>query len=410
MGIECEELAATFLLIFFAQSLPAQSTFTKPSEAYEFAQRPMTEWMAAIHSGKEPVTRTAPSGLVRQRAKALCLTFPLESVTGEELYWLAKLCDRDPQKSLLAVERYLSGRELAHRAEARLLLAMGQVRATGNWESAWGTFRTMLQEDPIPPAQPLPDVAIDLDAAIDDEARTNPKKALEWSKERYALLLERSHNLKPDVPPFSYSFVLSAGSDLVHRLYLASDTAQALKILDEMNSNAQHHPDGSNGWGAEELHWANLEMHPASAINVLKHFGTNSGAEVIQQGRVEVVSFFFLGCAPCVSELPHLNELQKRYGTKKLLVTDVTTYKANSYLSPSTDSNIETSLEKARLENAPDIGFVITSDETLATYGIHGFPTVAIVDKLGRLRYVGREINFDDDDSMGALIHTLIEE
>jgi hypothetical protein len=111
-----------------------------------------------------------------------------------------------------------------------------------------------------------------------------------------------------------------------------------------------------------------------------------------------------------VSELPHLNELQKRYGTKKLLVTDVTTYKANSYLSPSTDSNIETSLEKARLENAPDIGFVITSDETLATYGIHRFPTVAIVDKLGRLRYVGREINFDDDDSMGALIHTLIEE
>jgi hypothetical protein len=35
---------------------------------------------------------------------------------------------------------------------------------------------------------------------------------------------------------------------------------------------------------------------------------------------------------------------------------------------------------------------------------------VAIVDKMGRLRYVGRDINFEDDDSIGLLIHKLIEE
>jgi hypothetical protein len=111
-----------------------------------------------------------------------------------------------------------------------------------------------------------------------------------------------------------------------------------------------------------------------------------------------------------VEELPNLNALQKRYGTKKLLVTDVTTYKANSYLTPSTPSNVEASLEKARLEKAPRIGFVITSDETLASYGVKAFPVVAIVDKRGTLRYIGRDVDLEDDDSAGQLIHELIEE
>jgi hypothetical protein len=59
---------------------------------------------------------------------------------------------------------------------------------------------------------------------------------------------------------------------------------------------------------------------------------------------------------------------------------------------------------------APGIGVVMTSDETRASYGVNGFPVVAIVDKLGRLRYVGRDTNFEDDDSVGLLIHKLIEE
>jgi hypothetical protein len=109
-------------------------------------------------------------------------------------------------------------------------------------------------------------------------------------------------------------------------------------------------------------------------------------------------------------ELPHLDALQERYGMQKLLVTDITTYKTNSYLIPSTHSNIEASLEKARLEKAPRIGVLITSDETLASYGISEFPVVAVVDKMGRLRYIGTDAEYEDDDSVGQLIHKLIEE
>jgi thiol-disulfide isomerase/thioredoxin len=98
-----------------------------------------------------------------------------------------------------------------------------------------------------------------------------------------------------------------------------------------------------------------------------------SSSSLIQPGRVEVLSFFFLGCAPCMRELSELNTLQDRYGKKKLVATAVTTYKSNSHLNPPTHSNIETSVKRTVAETAPGVAVVITTDETLATYGVNGF-------------------------------------
>ena len=341
---------------------------------------------------------------MRRRFKALCPSFSLDSVSREEIYWLAELCEQDHEKALLAVQRYLTGSELAHGPDARLLLARLQMRTSGNWEAAWGTIQTILREDPLRTADSQ------IDVAIDDEAGTDPKTALEWSKERYAILLDRDQAAKPGISPELPGLVLHTGCDLVHRYYLAGQTEHAARVLAEMNGFVNSHPDEPSGWGAKELHWANLEMHAAPPVTVLKMLGGNSSFGLIRPGRVEVISFFFLGCSPCMYELPHLDALQERYGMQKLLVTDITTYKTNSYLIPSTHSNIEASLEKARLEKAPRIGVLITSDETLASYGISEFPVVAVVDKMGRLRYIGTDAEYEDDDSVGQLIHKLIEE
>jgi thiol-disulfide isomerase/thioredoxin len=375
----------------------------KPSEAYEFAYQPAAEWEEAVHAHKVPAHQVRPDDVAKQRAEALCPSFAIEDVSGEELYWLAKLCQRDHAKALTALHRYLAGSELAHGPDARLLLAVLQMRTTGTWEAAWGTIRTLLQEDPIEPVQGQ------IDGAIDDEATANPQEALKWSEERYAILLDRSQADKPGMPPVSPRFALIAGSDLVHRYYLAGQTDKAMKLLEEMNGFAESHPEAAQGWGAEDLHWANLEMHPAPPVAVVKLLGRTTPSRLIQTGRVELVSFFLLGCAPCMSELPSLNALQKRYG-RKLLVTDVTAYALNSYLEPPTHSNIEASIERVLLKKAPGIEVAITSDTTLATYGIHSYPVVALVDKMGRLRYVGHDVTFEDDDPIGFLIRKLIQE
>jgi hypothetical protein len=112
----------------------------------------------------------------------------------------------------------------------------------------------------------------------------------------------------------------------------------------------------------------------------------------------------------CVDELSELSELAKRYRGKRLLVAGVTTYKANSYLTPSTHANIENQIEKERRARAPNLPFVITSETSLADYGVEAYPVVAVVDKTGTLRYIGRSMDFDDDDPLGHLIHKLVKE
>ena len=386
------------------QFASAPTTFTKPSEAYEYARRPKTEWEAALQAHKQPTLPTLPGDIVARRSKPLCPLFAVENESGEELYWLAQLCIDDNDKATVAVLRYLAGNDLLHGPDARLLLAILQMQKNHNWEDAWQTIRTILQEDPIGPVQSQ------IDVAIDDEADEHPERGRDWSEQRYTLLLDRRRTEKPGAVPVPYSFVLSAGSDLVHRCYLAGDSAQATKVLDEMNSYVTSHAGEATGWGAEELHWANLEMQAAPEVAVLKTLGGKADSNVIRAGRVEVISFFSLGCAPCLRELSELNALQRRYGEKRLQVTAVTTYEKNSYLTPFTHSNIEVSLEKARQKSSQRIAMVLTTEGTLQSYGVQGFPAVALVDKMGRLRYIGRDINFEDDDSLGILIHKLIEE
>jgi thiol-disulfide isomerase/thioredoxin len=145
-------------------------------------------------------------------------------------------------------------------------------------------------------------------------------------------------------------------------------------------------------------------------ITAVKMLRGDFSPDLIRPGRVGLISFFFLGCYPCMQELPHLEALQKRYGEKKLLVTGVTSYKVNLYTTGSDHSEIDAAVEKALLEGAPSIGVVITSDETLASFGVKAFPVVAVVDKLGKLRYIGNDANLEEDDPVGSLIRELIEE
>ena len=193
------------LTFLTGQSSLDPPAFTKPSEAYQFARQPLTEWEAALRAHKQPATKTLPGNIVEERGKALCPRFSLDTVSGEELYWLAKLCEANYPKALLAVQRYLQGQKLEHGPDARVLPAVLQMRTTGNWEASWATIQNILKEDPIEP------VYSQIDVAVDDEASTAPEKALGWSDERYAILLDRTKADMKGVSPSLTSCMLRAG-------------------------------------------------------------------------------------------------------------------------------------------------------------------------------------------------------
>lgn len=327
--------------------------------------------------------------------------FAVEKQSGEELYYLALLCRdaSDWQRSQIVIEHYLAVPAPPHVAEARLLLAF-LYRMQSQPDKAWQVLHVALEEDPI-----QSNMCSMVDTLIEDEP--NEAKALDRSAERYSILLKRVDNPKPDAAKVPYQWLVLAGTNLVHLYYLSERNDEAQKVLGQLNHLKEAHPNEVGGWAAEELHWANLEMRPAPSIPIRKLVSQKPISGLIQKGRVEVISFFFLGCAPCLGELPALNDLQKRHDNSKVLVADVTTYKANSF-PQRTQSKIEGALKETRRKKAPAVSMVVTSDETLADYGIHGFPVIAVIDKSGRLRYMGRDISFDEDDPVGHLVAKLV--
>jgi len=78
-------MALCVLTFLTGQSSLDPPAFTKPSEAYQFARQPLTEWEAALRAHKQPATKTLPGNIVEERGKALCPRFSLDTVSGEEL-------------------------------------------------------------------------------------------------------------------------------------------------------------------------------------------------------------------------------------------------------------------------------------------------------------------------------------
>lgn len=396
-------------LIFFSPAGTERTVphFSSPSHAWAYVNEPKDEWEKALKAGKVPKSSTPVAGEIQRRAREQCQAFELDSVSGEGLYWLAKLCENAGMfpKGLAAAENYLAGTNSAQKVEAHLLLAGLQMRTTGNWEAAWTTYRTILQADPISAEQELA-----VRVAIGEEADTNEATALTWSQERYSILLDRASNFKPGTDPLPYVWILMAGGDLVHRYYIAGQTDKARALLAELNQLKAAHPEGATGWAADYLNAANMEMNPAPQIPVLTAIGRQPGSNLVQKGRVEVVHFIFLRCSPCVTQLKYLDSLQKRYGKENLLVTNVTTYQAALQPDTPPHSDVDSALEKTRKKESPHLAMVVAPEKTLADYQVKSFPVLAIIDKEGRLRFEGIPDGFDEGEELDRLVRKLLAE
>lgn len=99
------------------------------------------------------------------------------------------------------------------------------------------------------------------------------------------------------------------------------------------------------------------------------------------RGRVVVVEFWTFGCYNCRNTLPSVKTWDARYREKGLTVVGVH--------SPEYDE--EKDLLKLRREVAElEITFPVVTDNDYATwraYDVHAWPTLFVLDKLGRIRW-----------------------
>jgi len=100
------------------------------------------------------------------------------------------------------------------------------------------------------------------------------------------------------------------------------------------------------------------------------------------RGHVVLVEFWTFGCYNCRNTLPSVKEWDARYRERGLTIVGVHT--------PETDS--EYSIENVRRE-VPGLGIkypVVTDNDyiTWKAYGVEAWPTILVIDKLGRIRWL----------------------
>jgi len=114
-----------------------------------------------------------------------------------------------------------------------------------------------------------------------------------------------------------------------------------------------------------------------------------------EKGKLYVVEFWATWCGPCIANMPHLTELQKEYAEAGLTVVSVT--------SVDQKGNTLEAVQKLLEEKGDEIGYTVAWDKQRATNdaymrasGQSGIPCAFVIDKQGRIAYIGHPVFIED--------------
>ncbi len=114
------------------------------------------------------------------------------------------------------------------------------------------------------------------------------------------------------------------------------------------------------------------KVEPAAAFSVTDLAGNTYSLEELK-GKVVVLNFWFIGCAPCRIEIPGLNEMIKHYDKEQVV-----------FIAFALDGKEEL---KKFLEEIPfDYQIIPEAFAQADAYKVQGYPTHVILDKRGNIR------------------------
>ena len=129
---------------------------------------------------------------------------------------------------------------------------------------------------------------------------------------------------------------------------------------------------------------------------------TTSGQQVSLEnyrGHVLVMDFFATWCHPCLESIPHLVEMNRKYGKQGLQV-----------LGMSADDGGLRLVKAFADEQHINYPIAITGESTLIDYGVRSVPVMIIIDKKGRVAEIFRGFTDEVGRSSEKLIKKLLAE
>jgi peroxiredoxin len=129
---------------------------------------------------------------------------------------------------------------------------------------------------------------------------------------------------------------------------------------------------------------------------------TISGQQVSLEnyrGRVLVLDFFATWCQPCRISIPHLVEMNRKYGNQGLYV-----------LGMSADDDGERVVKAFADRNRITYPIALAGESTLVDFGVRSVPVMFVIDKKGRVAEVFRGFTDEVGRSSELLIKKLLAE
>ena len=110
-----------------------------------------------------------------------------------------------------------------------------------------------------------------------------------------------------------------------------------------------------------------------------------------KKGQVYVVEFWATWCLPCIAGMPHLSELARKY--KK----DITVLGVSILERPATTMSV---IEEFVAKQGDKMDYIVAAESDklmaqnwLSAFGIRGIPTAFVIDKQGRVAWIGLPAN-----------------
>lgn len=139
----------------------------------------------------------------------------------------------------------------------------------------------------------------------------------------------------------------------------------------------------------EKVHGqSNIKVGESAPIINITHWVKNEPSDKNLSDKFIVLEFWATWCGPCIAAVPHMNEIQKKYGQNNL------------YFISLTDESVE---KIERTLKRIDFHSIVATDVTKKTMidfgngkdGLDAYPLTVLIDNKGIIRWIGEPKNLD---------------